>query len=607
MCGWMLIPSGLMAQDGVGDTLFVDGTVVGYDVQLSGQMPPALSAMMTKCRKAPTQLREKAARKAKLRSAKAASWPVAEKAAEETRIGPLLKTVRSQRTPFNQYCPQWTYADGRVSSNNCLTGCVATALEQIMTYYAYPEALKDTLHGWTTDNYTIEDMLPGTAFKWDKIRNDYRGGYSEEEADAAATISLACGMAVHMNYGLESSGASYWNGEDYLRNAFGYGTVKLYDRVLYTPERWNAMLRSELEAGHPIAYAGHNMSMGGHAFNIDGIDEKGFYHCNWGYNGDYDGWFDLDLLNPFEPRDPDIDGISEGFFNNQYALFLHPEPDMGPDDSDSLDINNLGIVCDSIRFIREPDCQEYTPVDFYFHNEGEATVTYTYEVMTWLPTDTAIFYQADYVGLAAVTLAPGEHKVWRTFCRFNESGERIMGLSHDDETIPFQQTVTIAKGTRAVLEWGGTEVVLTWNNEERDVPVTASFTVDVKNNASGGVAGNVVTYCLRKAGLTGVNDDYQRHWKVLTLPAGCSEKLRVTFTGLLPSTDYEMWVRCPWNVVSSIAFTTPASADEVAVSQLKSDTQSGKELWFDLSGRKVNKMAAGKLFIKKGWPGVITK
>ena len=261
-----------------------------------------------------------------------------------------------------------------------------------------------------------------------------------------------------MNYGLESSGASYWNGEDYLRNAFGYGTVKLYDRVLYTPERWNAMLRSELEAGHPIAYAGHNMSMGGHAFNIDGIDEKGFYHCNWGYNGDYDGWFDLDLLNPFEPRDPDIDGISEGFFNNQYALFLHPEPDMGPDDSDSLDINNLGIVCDSIRFIREPDCQEYTPVDFYFHNEGEATVTYTYEVMTWLPTDTAIFYQADYVGLAAVTLAPGEHKVWRTFCRFNESGERIMGLSHDDETIPFQQTVTIAKGTRAVLEWGSTEV-----------------------------------------------------------------------------------------------------------------------------------------------------
>ena len=182
-----------------------------------------------------------------------------------------------------------------------------------------------------------------------------------------------------------------------------------------------------------------------------------------------------------------------------------------------------------------------------------------------------------------------------------------MGLSHDDETIPFQQTVTIAKGTRAVLEWGSTEVVLTWNNEERDVPVTASFTVDVKNNASGGVAGNVVTYCLRKAGLTGVNDDDQRHWKVLTLPAGCSEKLRVTFTGMLPSTDYEMWVRCPWNVVSSIAFTTPASADEVAVSQLKLDTQSGKELWFDLSGRKVNKIAAGKLFIRKGWPGVITK
>ncbi|MCR5819582.1 MAG: C10 family peptidase [Bacteroidaceae bacterium] len=591
----------LTAQEVVNDSMFVDGLFVGYDISQCGQMPPVLRTMIKESQKVPLYQRKKAHRLARLRNTRSSYLTDYQSELKGTRIGPLLTTVRSQGAPFNQYCPQWRYSEDKVSSGHCLTGCVATALEQIMTYYSYPETLKDTLHGWTTDNYIIADMLPGTPFNWEKIRNDYRDGYSDEEADAVAMVSLACGMAVNMNYGLESSGASYWYGESYLRDAFGYGTVKLYDRVSFSPNRWHQILRRELEAGHPIAYAGHNMALSGHAFNIDGVDEKGFYHCNWGYNGDYDGWFDLDILNPFEPRDNDIYGISEGFFNNQYMLLLHPDPDVVVDCSDTLDMNNLGIVCDSVRFLREPDCQEYTAVDFYFHNEGEATVTYTYEVMTWLPTDTAIFQQADYVGLAAVTLEAGEHRVWRTFCRFTEYGERFFGLSHDDETIPFQQVVNISQGTKPVLEWGNPDATFAWDDNDSEGPVSATFIVEVENKATDGYAGNLVTYCLRKAGLTGVNDDDQRHWTVLSLAGGDSDKLSITFNGLQVGMDYELWVRCPWTVVSSLSFTTPDNADEAAINKTKPDKELQKVHIYDISGRKfVSNDSNKQLVIQNG-------
>ena len=319
-------------------------------------------------------------------------------------VKPLLKSVRHQRDPFNRNCPYYIDENGKVSTERCLVGCVATCLEQVLSYYKYPEILVDTLHGWETDNYKIDDVMPGTRINWTNILNDYRQGYTEEQAHAVSELSLYCGMAAHMNWGLTSSGANLERAFEPLWRVFDYKTVAFMPRAMYSTPKWNNMLRNELENGRPICYTGYNMALGGHAFNIDGVDEEGYYHLNWGYGGNYDGYFDLDYLNPFENlNDETALGQNEGFFSNQTAMFLHPD-DLVIDFTDTLTTEDAfaGVRVDGVTFRRHPDTQGYVIADFAMTNTTQDSLNFTFEVLTYLPTDTAIFYQADYVGLSAV-------------------------------------------------------------------------------------------------------------------------------------------------------------------------------------------------------------
>ncbi len=559
--------------------LLVDGQLVARDVQRTGRMPEALQQLL--------QGREIRLRQTPRRVASSGI-------AADDRIGPLLSSVRGQEEPYNLLCPRWQYDDGSVSEERCLSGCVATAIEQVMAYYRYPEALTDTLHGWETAHYVIEDLLPGTRFDWDHYLLDYRGGWTEEQGMAIAAPTLAAGMAVHMNYGLNASGASVYRAQEPLQEAFGYGMVSYHDRILYTPERWHAMLRHELQQGRPIVYAGHTMSLSGHAFNIDGVDGEGFYHLNWGYDGCYDGWYDLDRLSPWETLRPDDDGLEIGFFSNQCALFMHPSSEAEPLEPDTLALDKLGIVLENVVFQRAPDLQGYIGVDFHFRNEGADAVTYTYEVMTWLPSDTAIFKQADYVGLSAITLQAGEQRSQRVYLHFSEEGERILGISHDDVTIPFQKNISIAHGTPPQLEWGSVSVEE--SREEEDLTYTYTFSVPVRNNAAAGYAGNNVTLCLYA---DGAKDEDQRHYRVLSLAAGDATALSVTFNNLAPATGYTFLVRCPWTVQEQLSFMTPTPSGIAS----PVENVEGTAFRYDLSGRPAREGARGVLIQngKKIW------
>ena len=234
-------------------------------------------------------------------------------------------------------------------------------------------------------------------------------------------------------------------------------------------------------------------------------------------------------------------------------------------------------MLEKVDFLRQPDLQGYVEADFLFRNTGDKTVTYTYEVMTYLPTDTAIFYQADYVGLAAITLAPGEQRTLRNYLQFAEAGERILGISHDDETIPFTMPVNVVQGTRPVLEWGN----VTARNISEDTNITYVFSVPVSNRAKDGYAGNLVTFCLYP---DGSEAEDLRHYRVLALKAGDQTQLEVTFSGLQPSTHYTLLVRCPWAVQTQTDFTTP-SLNGVSELSVSGSQQGG--VGYDLSGRRV--------------------
>ena len=565
----MALPSAVGAQV----ELVSSGDVIAHGVRRCGTMPDALRVLLAG--RTLQTVNEPWNASERLRARSLIKGYVH---APATTVGPLLLSIRDQSEPYNMLCPYWT-EDSIVSEKRCLTGCVATAIEQVMAYYRYPEELLDTLHGWSTDNYTLDDMLPGTRFDWDNYLYDYRDGWTEEQGRAIALPLLACGMAVHMNYGIYASGANVYRALEPLKRAFGYGMTRYVERVLYTPTRWHAMLRHELDEGRPIVYTGHNMAMGGHAFNIDGYDAAGYYHVNWGYNGDYDGWYDLDWLNPWEIIDLDPQGIAEGFFCNQTALFMNPSADAQPLEQDTLSLPDLGVRLEAVRFLRKPDIKYYVMADFDFVHEGTDTVTYTFEVMTNLPTDTALFEQADYIGLSGFTIAPGERLTQRVYLQFSEPGDRILGISDDDVTIPFQLPVHVSHGTQPKLTWGAMECGPFEQGDTEADGFRLTATVPVTNTAAAGFAGNLITFCLME---DGVKED-QRHYHVLSTPAGETEMATATYTHLKPSTHYRLIARCPWPIQAEAEFTTPALS---AVGGVKADNQATDTDAYDLSGRK---------------------
>ncbi len=513
---------------------------------------------------------------------------------EGKAVEPLLRSVRSQYAPFNGSCPYYTYADGSTSAERCVSGCVATSLEQVLSFWRYPEALADTLHGWATEHYEVADVMPGTRIDWGNVLDDYSAGYTEEQAKAVADLTYWCGMAAGMSWTPESSGASLYTAFEPLWRTFGYGTVYYVQRALFSNPAWNRLLRNELEEGRPVCYTGHNMAMSGHAFNIDGVDGEGYYHVNWGYGGLYDGYYDLDYLNPFEQLgDPTDVGQGEGFFCNQTALFMHPE-DFEIDISDTLRLDDAlhGVRVDTITFRREPDTQGYVVADFAMTNTTGDSLNFTFEALTYDPRDTLAGAQADYVGLSAVNLAPHESKTWPVYCQFSEAGDRMMALATYDGTLPYEMAVSVGEGVRPKLSFGEVRHELVAYGDD----LTARLTLSVRNDAEGGCAGDLVTYCLLEEG----EEADQRHWEVLSLAGGEEQELSVTFRKLEDGKTYTFYVRCPWTIQQSHTFEASLSDAADAVSTPKEGQGIGEGALYDLQGRRLRQAVVGGIYVKNG-------
>lgn len=213
-----------------------------------------------------------------------------------TPVAPLLGEIAFDQTePYNNLCP--TY----VGAYRSATGCVATAMSQIMRLHKYPE------HGYGSNSYdpefypsmgTISLDFTQSIYDWDNILPNYSvADYTEAQAAAVARLLYDAGVAVNMNYGPQSGA----NNEDWPRalvTHFGYDKgVALRRRPYYTSREWLDMIHAELEAGRPV-YAGGFAESGGHAFVFDGMDADGFLHVNWGWSGMSDGYFSLNLLTP---------------------------------------------------------------------------------------------------------------------------------------------------------------------------------------------------------------------------------------------------------------------------------------------------------------------
>ena len=214
-------------------------------------------------------------------------------------VPPLCTDLWTQDEPFHNLTPI-------IDSTHCKTGCVATAMTQVMYYYKYPE--RGTGSHTYFDQKGCQDTLTADfsahTYDWDYMLDTYEGiDYSERQAQAVALLSSDCGISVDMQYGVGASGAETIRQPYALYNYFGYDPgMRMIYRDFYRRDELHTLIRTELAAGHPVPCSAHGVDGGGHAFIIDGYDRNGLYHINWGWGGWCDGYYNIDYMNPDQPE-----------------------------------------------------------------------------------------------------------------------------------------------------------------------------------------------------------------------------------------------------------------------------------------------------------------
>ena len=321
-------------------------------------------------------------------------------------VAPLIKTTWDQDDPYWKYCPS-------VGSTKTYTGCVATAMAQVMNYWQWPEKGTGS-YSYTseTNSLSCSADFANTTYDWGNMVDHYTKYYSgasqisvstptNTQKDAVAVLMYHCGVAVKMDYGTSSQGGSsaftIYPNKSYtttrcaayaLINNFGYNssTLKCYYREggygysSVSDAVWLSLLKTELDENRPIMYAGAD-SEGGHSFICDGYDDQDFFHFNWGWSGYCDGYYTVDDMVPGTGGS----GAGNGSYNDDQDIIIGIQP---PVTGHKIVTNGTGCTI--------------TPSVARVENGNSVTATIT-------PTDATYDYTSITVKLGTTTLTSGTH------------------------------------------------------------------------------------------------------------------------------------------------------------------------------------------------------
>lgn len=250
---------------------------------------------------------------------------------DQTSIGnvyPLLGNTKwNQSAPYNNMCPTF---NNNGTTQRTVTGCVATAMAQVMYYHRWPETGTGSntyifnLNSDEQQPLTLSADFSQSRYDWANMLPSYTGNETTTQNNAVAKLMSDCGVAMDMGYGA-SSGAVTRIAMNRMPKHFRYDkSIKFIMRDAYTLDKWLSIINGELSSNRPVIHTGAS-NQGGHAFVVDGCNSNGYYHVNWGWNGMSNGYF---VLTDLTPTDQGI-GSSEGGYNLRQGLIYNIMPDRG--------------------------------------------------------------------------------------------------------------------------------------------------------------------------------------------------------------------------------------------------------------------------------------
>ena len=229
-------------------------------------------------------------------------WSLPTKAAEGTPV--ILETAKwNQWSPYNDLCP-------KINGQECPCGCVATAMAIIMRYHKWPAKGTGTIpgydFGWDGSQYQYhqDGITLGHVYDWDAMSME--GNFSQAGRGQVARLLMDLGIMSQMDYNPSGSGAASISPIK-LATYFDYDKqMRYYDREGYTQQRWEELVRDEIDAKRPVFYCGSSNS-GGHAFVIDGYNGR-YFRINYGWGGVSNAFY---TLSPVDGHESDLTEFSK--------------------------------------------------------------------------------------------------------------------------------------------------------------------------------------------------------------------------------------------------------------------------------------------------------
>ncbi len=286
----------------------------------------------------------------------------------KSAIAPLIQTKWAQDAPYNGMVP-----------SGCVTGCVATAMAQMLYYCnqkeGFPLGTTNVIPEYNDGNDHTVGPCSVTTFEWANMQLSYSSSSTDEQKKAVAKLMLYCGASVNMSYGSTSSATTMYVAEA-LNNYFGFDHhLKNVYRDQYTAMEWDDLIYQELASARPVLCGGKSTG-GGHAFICDGYDVDGYFHINWGWGGTGDGYYLLSVLNP------NSTGVGAGSSRDGYTMNLDAiigfQQSTGDTTPEEVLLTLRGFSYTGAASVA--NTETYYPIEFKIDAKANLTFTHTIDL-----------------------------------------------------------------------------------------------------------------------------------------------------------------------------------------------------------------------------------
>lgn len=222
----------------------------------------------------------------------------------------LLETALwNQDDPFNRHC---IIMEGR----RAITGCIATAAGILVRYHKWPEKGKGIIPSYTCiyhdKTYTIPSIELGHPYDWYNMPLSAGLGWNSKQIKEVSTLLNELGVMFHLTYSPEATGAYTFDVGKALSEYMDYDKSYRYVRKFFFPDEneWIAMLKDCIDNVGPVFYSGYG-PRGGHAFILDGYDVDDFFHINWGWGGQNNGYYMMPGFQDFTDNHEALVGLKK--------------------------------------------------------------------------------------------------------------------------------------------------------------------------------------------------------------------------------------------------------------------------------------------------------